>query len=316
VRTASTALPPTAARVRRRVDSARRGYLVYLVPALIAFTVVVFIPFGANIYYSLLNWRGGLAIPTFVGLDNYVALLGDEVFWLSFRNVAAMVVALVVVPTLIGVLIAALLFDYIGREFGGRAASFLRATYYMPQILPIAVAGIVWNWILQADDGAINSLLRAGGFLDPPNWLGTPEWALPSIMLVLIWGQIGFPVVVFMGALQRVDPELYEAAQLDGAGWLARFRAITIPQIRPEIFVVSLTATIGALKVFGPIFVLTSGGPEGSTYVPSYYSYVAFFTLSRVGYGAAIANVLTILIIVLAIFMIVWQTRTAKKDEA
>ncbi|MBF4564000.1 sugar ABC transporter permease [Plantibacter sp. VKM Ac-2876] len=268
-----------------------------------------------NIYYSLLNWKGGLSIPTFVGLDNYVALLSDEVFWLSFRNVGAMILALVIVPTVIGVLIAAVLFDYVGREFGSRAASFFRATYYLPQILPIAVAGIVWNWILQADDGAVNVVLRGLGMTDPPNWLGTPEWALPSIMLVLIWGQIGFPVVVFMGALQRVDPELYEAAELDGANWIARFKAITIPQIRPEIFVVSLTATIGALKVFGPIFVLTSGGPEGSTYVPSYYSYVAFFTLSRVGYGAAIANVLTLLTVVLAIFMIVWQTRTARKDD-
>lgn len=312
---------PTVARQRQRtrrfnIASLFRGYYLFLVPALVAFTVIVFIPFGMNIYYSFLNWRGGLSIPTFVGFANYVTLFGDEVFWLSFRNVSAMVLALVVVPTLIGVLIAALLFDYIGREFGGRAASFLRATYYMPQILPIAVAGIVWNWILQADDGAINALLTAAGIANPPNWLGTPEWALPSVMLFLIWGQIGFPVVVFMGALQRVDPELYEAAQLDGAGWLARFRAITIPQIRPEIFVVSLTATIGALKVFGPIFVLTSGGPEGSTYVPSYYSYVAFFTLSRVGYGATIANVLTIIIIILAIGMIVWQTRTARKDDA
>ncbi len=179
----------------------------------------------------------------------------------------------------------------------------------------MAIAGIVWGWILSADDGAINTLLNAIGIANPPNWLGDPHFALISVMMMLIWGQIGFPVVVFMGALQRVDPSLYEAAALDGANWWARFRAITIPQIRPEIFVVGLTATIGALKVFGPIYVLTSGGPEGSTYVPSYYSYFAFFTLSRVGYGAAIANVLTVLILILAVALITYQLRSAKEDE-
>jgi raffinose/stachyose/melibiose transport system permease protein len=297
-------------------DRQRRYYYVYLIPAAIGFLAIVFVPFAMNVYYSFLHWRGGLSTPRFVGLDNYRQLLQDERFWTSFRNVGAMIVALVVVPTVLGVLIAAMLFDYIGREFGGRAASFLRATFYLPQILPIAVAGIVWSWILGSDGGAMNTLLHMLGVNHPPNWLGSTRWALLSVMLVLIWGQIGFPVVVFMGALQRVDPDLYEAAALDGAGWFARFRVITLTQIRPEIFVVSLTATIGALKVFGPIFVLTSGGPEGSTYVPSYYSYFAFFTLSNVGYGAAIADVLTAFILLLAILLIALQARVSRTDEA
>lgn len=302
----STASPAT----RRR-----SSYYFYLIPAGVGFALIVFIPFAMNIYYSLTSWRGGLTKPEFVGLGNYSALLHDDQFWLSFRNVGVMVVALVIVPTALGVLIAAVLFDYIGRTFGERTASFLRATYYMPQILPVAVAGVVWSWVLGADDGAVNHLLTLLGVTEPPNWLGSADWALTAIVLILIWGQIGFPVVVFMGALQRIDPQLYEAAALDGAGWLARFRAIAVPQIRPEIFVVSLTATIAALKVFGPIFVLTQGGPEGSTYVPSYYAYYAFFTLSEVGYGAAIANVLTAFILVLAIAMIVVQVRVARGDE-
>ena len=123
---------------------------------------------------------------------------------------------------------------------------------------------------------------------------------MPTVMLVLVWVQIGYPVVIFMSALQRVDPELYEAAELDGAGWWRRFRAITIPQIKPETFVVVLTCTVAALKVFGPIYVLTRGGPEGSTLVPSYYSYLNFFDKSKVGYGAAIATVLTLVIVIVA----------------
>jgi raffinose/stachyose/melibiose transport system permease protein len=292
-----------------------RAYYRYLVPGAIAFTAIVFVPFGMNVYYSLLNWRGGLSLSHFVGGANYVELLGDEQFWVSFRNVGAMIIALVVVPNLLGILIAAVLFDYISREFGGRVASFFRATYYLPQIVPIAVAGVAWNWILSSNDGAANTFLHVLGVSAAPNWLGDPSLALPALMLVLIWGQIGFPLVVFMGALQRVDPSLYEAAAMDGAGWGRRFRAITVPQIRPEIFVVSLIATVAALKVFGPIFVLTSGGPEGSTYVPSYYSYYTFFSLSRVGYGAAIATVLTGFILILAIVIILVQSRFAKEDE-
>jgi raffinose/stachyose/melibiose transport system permease protein len=117
-----------------------------------------------------------------------------------------------------------------------------------------------------------------------------------------------------MAALQRVDPVLYEAAALDGAGWFARLRSITIPQIRPEIFVVSLIGTIAALKVFGPILVLTRGGPEASTYVPSYYSYMNFFTYAKVGYGAAIANSLTVIIVAVAAVMLIAQARMARGE--
>lgn len=133
-------------------------------------------------------------------------------------------------------------------------------------------------------------------------------------MLVLIWIQIGYPTVIFMSALQRVDPELYEAAELDGAGWMQRFKAITIPQIKPETFVIVLTCTVASLKVFAPIYVLTRGGPEGSTLVPSYYSYLNFFDKSKVGYGAAIATVLTIIIIIVAVVIQYFQNRAAKKD--
>jgi raffinose/stachyose/melibiose transport system permease protein len=135
-------------------------------------------------------------------------------------------------------------------------------------------------------------------------------------MLMLIWTQIGYPVVIFMSALQRVDPELYEAAELDGAGWGRRFKAITLPQIRPETFVVVLTCTIAALKVFAPVYVLTRGGPEGSTLVPSYYAFQNFFVTSRVGYGAAVSTVLTIVIIAIAAGILALQRRAERREEA
>ena len=309
------AAPPIASPAHRGALPRWVPYLPYLLPGLIGFVLIILYPLIVNVWISLHSWRGGLAPMTFIGLDNYVQLFQDTAFWISFRNSLAMIVAMVIVPTLIGLVIAAVLFDFLGRKFGPRVSSTLRAIFYLPQILPVAVAGMLWNWILNAQTGALNSMLREMGVLNPPNWLGSTSLALPSVMMMLIWTQIGYPVVIFMSALQRVDPELYEAAELDGAGWGRRFRAITLPQIRPETFVVVLTCTIAALKVFAPIFVLTRGGPENSTLVPSYYAFQNFFVTSRVGYGAAISTILTLVIIAVAAIILSLQHRAERREE-
>lgn len=290
------------------------AYWVYLIPGAALFLAIIAIPFGMNIYYSLTKWSG-IGDPTFIGFQNYVNLFGDSVFWMSFRNSISMIVAMVVVPTIIGLILAAVLFDYIGKHFSNRMSSGLRAVYYLPQILPVAVAGILWGWILNPQTGALNVWLRSMG-LDSLalNWLGSTSTAMPTVMTVMVWVQIGYPVVIFMSALQRVDPELYEAAELDGAGWFRRFRAITLPQIKPETFVVTLTCTIAALKVFGPIYVLTRGGPENSTNVPSYFAYQNFFTKSQVGYGSAIATVLTVVVLLVAAGFMVAQSRSERAE--
>ncbi len=138
-----------------------------------------------------------------------------------------------------------------------------------------------WSWLLAPEDGAVNVLLGKVGLGSlAHDWLGDPATALWSVIGVMVWIQIGFPLVIFMSGLQRVDPSLYEAAEIDGATWARRFWHITIPQIRPEIFVVLLWTTIAALKAFAQIFVLTKGGPGGATNVPSYYSWVNFFEKS------------------------------------
>src|SRR3990170_993575 len=289
--------------------SGRGGFWVYLVPGFVLFTVVILIPLVWNVYLSFTEWRG-IRPPIWIGLENWVELFQDTKFWTSFGNSIAMIVAMVIVPTLLGLLLAAMLFDLVGKKFGGKLASFLRATYYLPQILPVAVAAIVIGWILRPENGALNNVLESIGLgALQHNWLGSPDTALLSIMFVMVWVQLGYPVVIFMAALQRVDPELYEAAELDGANWLQRFRWITVSIIRPEIFVVTLTCTIAALKVFGPIWTLTRGGPGTSTIVPSYYSYSEFFQNQQVGYGATIATALTAVIVVLTIGFLKAQSR-------
>ena len=311
---------PVIARSRRAPEMSllpgvrKRGFWLYLIPGLVLFTIIVLVPLIWNIYLSFTSYRG-IRPPEWIGLDNWIKLMGDDKFWVSFQNSVAMIVAMVVVPTLLGLVLAALLFDLVGKKFGGRLASFLRATYYLPQILPVAIAAIVIGWILRPENGALNTVLEAVGLGDlAHNWLGSPDTALPSIMVVMVWVQIGYPVVIFMAALQRVDPELYEAAELDGANWFQRFRSITVSIIRPEIFVVTLTCTIAALKVFGPIYALTGGGPGTSTIVPSYYSYIQFFQSQQVGYGATIATALTIVVVIVTVIFIKFQNRAERED--
>lgn len=287
----------------------RTGYGTFLIPGLILFMVIVAVPLVMNIGISLTRWQG-VGTPTFIAFDNYGRLFGDTTFWASFRNNVALIVAMTIIPTLIGLILSATLFDYVARSISPRIASFLRAGYFLPQILPIAVAGITWGWIFHPSFGAMNAVLDAIGLGEyARNWLGDPATALFSVMVVMVWFQIGYPVVMFMAGLARIDQELYEAAQLDGASWWQRFVNISVPLIRPEIFVVLLTTTIAALKVFGPIFVLTRGGPGSATVVRSYFAYQNFFERAQVGYGAAISTVLTIIIIILTIGFLRVQSR-------
>ena len=165
--------PPAGATIvpaprRARVRSGRGVYWLYLIPGAVLFLGVIVVPFFMNLYYSMTRWAG-IGDPKWIGFDNYTRLFTDETFWLSFRNSVAMIVAMVIVPTLIGLLLAAVLFDYLGKRFDGRVASVLRATYYLPQILPVAVAGILWGWVLNPQTGALNVILRS---------LGLESWAL------------------------------------------------------------------------------------------------------------------------------------------
>jgi raffinose/stachyose/melibiose transport system permease protein len=280
-----------------------RGYWLYLAPSFVLFLVVMVVPFLMNLGTSFTRWSG-VGTPKWIGFDNYTRLLADERFWQSFEHNVGLIVAMAIVPTAIGLVLASALFDYIGKKFGSRTAATLRAMYYLPQVLPVAVAGVVWGWMLHPSYGAINEIF--GLDLD---WLGDPDLALATVMAIMVWFQLGYPVVIFMAGLQRVDPAYYEAAEIDGASWWRKFWHITIPQIRPEIFVVLLTCTIAALKVFGPIFVLTRGGPGNATMVPSYFSYLNFFQKSNVGYGSAIATVLALIIIVVTFLFLRVQER-------
>ena len=302
--------------MKQKSFSLSRGYTVFLIPGLVLFLLIVIIPFLINIGVSFTRWSG-VGTPVWVGLANYQKAAADTVFWASFKNNITLILAMTVTPTLIGLVLAVVLFDYVARKFGKSVAGFFRAGFYLPQVLPAAMAGIVWGWILfPTDAGSLNWLLKSLGIVaEPVNWLGDFSTAMISVMVIMVWFQIGYPLVIFMAGLQRVDPELSEAAEIDGASWFQRFFSVTIPQLRPEIFVVVLTTMIHALKVFGQIFVLTRGGPGSATMVASYFAYKNFFEISNVGYGSTIATILTLIIVVITVVYIRVQARQEPQES-
>jgi len=286
----------------------RRGYYLYLVPAVIGFVLVVLIPQIANFVLSFTAWKG-IGTPRWIGIQNYQKLFVDDQFWGSMIHTLLFIISMTIIPVIIGVVLASLLFDYVRDQFGERVSNLFRAGFYLPQILPVTTAGVLWGWIL-SPVGVGNIMLKAiglGGLAQ--NWIGDATYALPAVSLMIVWIQVGYCLVVFMAGLSRIDPALYEAAELDGAGWWQRLVSITVPMLAPEIFVVVLTTLIAALKLFAPVFVLTAAGPDNATMVPSYLTYYHFFTTQRVGYGAAIAVVQTILTITLAVIFIRFQAR-------
>jgi raffinose/stachyose/melibiose transport system permease protein len=297
------------------LEKGKGQYYAYLVPGLLAFTVVILGSFMFNVYISFTKWNG-LGSPRWIGTKNYENLFVDSVFWESFLHAFMFIGAMSIIPTFLGVFVASMLFDYIAPRFGNGAAAFMRAGFYMPQVIPMTITGIIWVWLLNPVSGTINNFLSSIGIPKEatPNWLGDENYAIWALSVIMIWIQIGYTIVIFMSGLSRLDPSLTEAAQLDGATWFQRFRIVILAQLGPEIGVVLLTTMVAALKVFAPVYVMTSGGPGTSTQVPAYFSYFHFFTTHKVGYGAAVATVLSLLLTILAIVILRIQNNQQAKE--
>ena len=285
----------------------QRHYYLFLIPGILYFTILVVIPFFANTVLSFTSWSG-VVMPKFVGFANYAKALKDAVFWVSLRNNLLLIIAMTIIPTLIAIVLAVLIFDVVAKRFGQTTANFFRAGFYLPQVITIVVSAYTWKWVFHPNWGAANWALKSFG-LPSVNWLGDPKIAMASIMLMMIWYQIGYPLVIFMSALQRIDPQLYESAAIDGASWWNFLRHITVPQIRAEIYVVVLTTMIDALKIFGPVYAMTMGGPGNATSVAGYFSFKNFFERGQVGYGASVATILSVLILIVTVAFITMQSR-------
>lgn len=231
---------------------------------------------------------------TFVGADNYVALLSDAKFWKALGNTFFFVVVGVPLTLAIGLLIASALSRGITRF-----RTVFRVGYYLPVITSIVAIAVVWRFLLNPDVGLINTVLKGLGIAGP-DWLANPTLAMPSIIAMAVWRNLGFAMVVFIAGLQAIPASLYEAAAIDGAGRWQAFRYVTLPMLRPTILFMLVITTIGYLQLFEEPFVMTDGGPLDATLSVTMYMYQQGFEFFKQGYASAIAYVLFVIVAVIA----------------
>jgi putative chitobiose transport system permease protein len=266
----------------------RTPYLYLLIPAVLL-VVFFFLPLAMAFRISLLDYGGDLYHPAFVGLANYGALLRAPAFWSSLQNTFVLLVG--VVPAMIALPLGlALLVN--GKLRGIEA---FRAVLYLPVIVSMVVAGLTWRWLL-ADDGLINGLL-ARVHLPKIGWLVSPDIALYSVMAVIVWKGAAYYMMMYLAHLQNVSKDLYEAASLDGADGWRRHWHVTFPHLRPTMIMVAIISTIGSLKVFTEIYVMTRGGPAGATKTLVYYIYERAFENLDLGLASAAGIVLMLILL-------------------
>jgi len=267
------------------------GWL-FVLPALVMYGLFVLQPLGLTIQYSLYRWDG-VGPATWVGLENYVAVLSEPRLVETLFNAFRLVLFFSLIPVSLGLVTAAV----IHRTATGRLGTVSRTVLFLPQVIPLVAAGIIWGRLLSLS-GLINQGLTAIGLGDVTRaWLGDFDTALPAVGLIGIWVLLGFCTVLLLTAMSKIDPGLFESARLDGAGWFAEFRAITVPSVRYELGVCVTVTVIAALAAFDIVYVSTGGGPGNVTSVPGIQIYILAFLERQVGLASALAVVLTVLVL-------------------
>lgn len=297
VTTLTAGTDTSAPATRRRPDRGRRrevvaGYL-FALPFLALFTVFTLGPVVASFLMSFTDLtardvRSPLAVAP-VGLDNYTKLLSDDTFHQAAFNTAYFV--LIGVPLTMGLALAVA----VGLNSGiTRFTTFFRVGYYLPVVTSIVAVAVIWRFLLQPDSGIVNTLLGYVG-IEGPSWLRSEVWAMPSLIVMSAWRNMGYLVVIFLAGLQTVPKEMHEAASIDGAGAWNRFRYITVPILRPTLLFGGVVTMIGYLQFFEEPFVMTQGGPLDRTLSAAYYTYNQF-GFGNYSYAAAMSYVLFVVI--------------------
>jgi multiple sugar transport system permease protein len=282
---------------RRKLREALVGW-AFATPFTVLFAVFMALPVVASLVMSFTDLRAtDLRNPfavEFVGLDNYTKLWSDNLFRKAAVNTAVFVVVGVPLTVVAGLAAASALNSGLIRF---RAA--FRVGFYLPVVTSIVAIAVVWRFLLDPQAGLVNNLLRLVG-VDGPDWLNSTSLALPSLIVMAVWRNFGFLMVIFLAALQAIPGDLYEAARLDGAGRWAQFRNVTLPMIRPTLLFGAVITSIGFLQLFEEPFVMTRGGPLSSTLSVSYHVYNQF-GFGNDGYAAAVSYVLFAAIVALSV---------------
>ncbi|MCY3831396.1 MAG: sugar ABC transporter permease [Chloroflexi bacterium] len=287
--------------VKRAFTGLRRGETIagylFLAPNFIGFVIFMLFPICFAFYIMLTDWSLAKE-PQFIGLKNFDTMVNDRIFWKSLGN--SFYYTFVAVPT--GIFIAFWLALALNRKM--RGIIFFRTVYFLPQITLTVAAATIWRWIYQPEIGMINHILELIG-IDGPKWIHDTKWAMPSVIIMSNWQGIGFAMLILLAGLQGIPEEFYEAAAIDGASGWQRMRFVTLPMLSPALFFVVVTSLIGAFQSFDQFYVLTQGGPAHATTPLTLYIFQNAFSFFKMGYGAALAAVLFVIILIITIIQ--WQ---------
>jgi multiple sugar transport system permease protein len=260
----------------------------FLLPSFLGLAVFMLYPMAKSLYYSFTDY-GLLRRVNYVGFDNYVRAFSDSTALKVLRN--TLVFTLSTVPTLLVVpLLLAMALN--GKM---RSIRFFRGIYFLPTISSMVAMSMVWQWMFNKDFGLVNYILGWFG-INGPNWLSSPTYALVAIIIVSIWKSVGYNMMLFLAGLQSIPDVYYEAADIDGCVGVQRLLRITLPLLSPTILFVTVMTIINSLQVFDQVVVITGGGPSRSSSVLVHYIYQCAFKFYQMGYGSALAWILTIFI--------------------
>jgi multiple sugar transport system permease protein len=275
--------------------------LLFLLPSLLGCLVFYFFPVVFSLIISLFKWNLSIGANNlkFVGFQNYIGIFRDNIFTASLINTIIFTVSTVVIGISISLILAVLIAK---TAFLKNA---IKSMFFMPYISSIVAVSIVWMVLLQPSYGPVNQFLMSIGIQNPPKWFIDVHWALPSLIAMFIWQNLGYNVIVFAAGLSGISQDLYEAADIDGASGVRKFLAITVPMISPTTFFLSIMGIINSFKVFDQVQVITQGGPGTATSVLALYIYKEAFQFYQMGYASASAWVM--LFIIFIVTVIQWK---------
>lgn len=270
---------------------------VFILPAFLGTLIFIIIPIFMSFGLSFVDWNF-LGKYRLVGLENYISLFSDPVFyrvlWNTFYYALATTVLSIILPLILAVAL--------NNKLKGSA--FYKTAYFIPFVTPMIVIGIVWAWIFDPNYGILNWVLGAGNNI---KWLYDKDFAMPALIIVSVWKNIGYNMVIFLAGLQAIPESINEASEIEGATGFKRFFLVTLPLLSPTVFFVSFMTTITSFQAFDLIYLMTSGGPENSTTVMVYWLFKQAFEYFNIGKASAIAYVL--FAVILGLTYIQWVTR-------
>ncbi|MFS0820144.1 carbohydrate ABC transporter permease [Bacillus sp. 1P02SD] len=279
------------------------GY-VFIAPMFIGTSILVLFPILSSFVLSFTDWNfvAGYQNAKFVGLENFSKLLTNALFLKGLVNNIILILA-IPITLILSLGLAVIINKYVYLK------DMFKVIYFMPFISSVVAVAVVFQVLFHPTKGPINQLLKTIGVENPPGWIADVTFALPSVMLIMIWTGIGFNLIIYLAGLQNIPKELYEAAQMDGANAWTQFRKITIPLVSPTTFLLFVTGVISSFKVFDLIIVLTNGGPANSTITPVVYLYQQAFIELRTGYASAISLVMFVIILIITYIQFIGQKK-------